>query len=196
MIWKILGAVLILLLIVGGFFYYQSTKKTEDTTEAEITEVVEPTATPTPEEVAKDAYKIEIQNGSGIAGEAGRAKTLLEDAEFTVESTANADNYDYEKTEIQAGPDVSQTWLDELKSELEKKYSVKSSVGDIGSDAKVDVIVIIGSFDQNGDSMVKEEPTAKPTTAKKEATTTPGNTTNTPTPSPSASPTPSPTSSP
>ena len=132
-------------------------------------------------------------NGSGIEGEAGRAEELLNAAEFDIIGTDNADNYDYEETVIQAGDDVNEAWLDDLKSELSKKYKVQSSVDKLDTETDAQVVVIVGSFDQDGESMVKEEE-ATPTPEEEEETTpTPTGeeeTTETPSPSPSLTPTP------
>jgi hypothetical protein len=58
-----------------------------------------PTTEPTPA-VSKDELVIEIQNGVGTPGLAGRFRSYLEKQKYTVESATNADNYDYEKTLI------------------------------------------------------------------------------------------------
>lgn len=174
--WKIITAIIVVALLGGGgFYYYQTTQNNSDTTAEEKTEDSEtPTETPTPEEVKKDEFKIVIQNGSGIAGEAGRAQTLLEDEEFVVDSVANADNYDYEETVIQTKEDVSEAWVDELMKALEKKYTVKSKPEQLDADSESDVIVIVGSFDKDGKTMaVEEEETPAASDEAKAATPTP-----------------------
>ena len=190
---KIIGGIVVLALVVGGFFYYRSTQNQDSgvkVVEPSDTESEEPTPT---EEVAKrDAYKIEILNGSGIEGEAGRAQELLKSAEFNVIGTDNAKTYDYEETVIQAGDDVSEKWLDELKNELSKKYKLQSSVDKLDTETDAQVVVIVGSFDNDGKSMVKEVE-ATPTPEEEETTPTPTEdeeTTETPSPSPSVSLTP------
>lgn len=156
MIWKIIGAVVILAVIGGGgFYYYQNMRSTDAPEETTMTVSEAPTPTPSPEEVDKEAYEIEILNGSGIAGEAGRAQTLLEDAEFQVSSTGNADAYDYEETVIQAGSNVTDAFLNELTKELEKQYTVKANVEEL--DEEEAVIVIVGTLDEEGDTMAVEE---------------------------------------
>lgn len=182
--------IIVILALVGGggYYFWQSRNKTSTTTETtEVTptqEMEEPT--PTPEEVNKSDFKIEIQNGSGIAGEAGRAKDLLEGDEYTVTGTANADNYDYEETVIQADSSVPDAWIDELVSTLEKKYTVQTRIDDKTGSSDADVIVIIGKLDDSGESMVKEEPTKEPSGN----TPTPEESDETPTTTPSPTPTP------
>lgn len=188
MIWKIIGAVIILSLVGAfGYYYYQNmdTATEEKAPTASVSET--PSPTPTAAEVKKDEFTIKILNGSGVVGEAGRAKTLLEDAKFKVDSTANADKYDYEETVIQAGSAVSDAWIEQLTKELEGKYTVKGTVEELGKDEDTDVVVIVGSFDADGKTMVKEEakPTAKATDEAKTTTTT----------TPTKSPTPTPTKS-
>jgi len=189
---KIVGGIVVLALVVGGFFYWKSTQNQESgvkVVEPSDTAAEEPT--PTEEVTKRDAYKIEILNGSGIEGEAGRAEELLKSAEFNVIGTDNADNYDYEETVIQAGDDVSEKWLDELKNELSKKYKLQSSVDKLSTETDAQVVVIVGSFDSDGKSMVKEEKVT-PTIADEETTPTPTGdeeTTETPSPSPSLTPT-------
>jgi hypothetical protein len=180
--------VILALLGGGGYYFWQSRNKTSTTTETtEVTptqEMEEPT--PTPEEVNKGDFTIEVQNGSGIAGEAGRAQKLLEDDEYTVKGTSNADNYDYTETVIQADSSVPDAWIDQLVSTLEKKYTVQTRIDDKSGSSDADVIVIVGKLDDSGDSMVTEEPT----TAPKDNTPTPEESEDTPTTTPSPTPTP------
>lgn len=194
---KILIIVAILLILAGGgFYYYQSTQKPAETAKEEekSDESVTPTEEPTPADVKNDAYTIELLNGSGIAGEAGRAQELLEGEEFKIDSTGNAENYDFEDTVIQAGSDVEEAWVDALRDTLGKNYTVKSGVTKLDSaDSESDVVVIVGSFDEDGNSMAVEEEettataTPAPTSGSTEVTATPS-----PSPSTSTSPTPTP----
>ncbi len=165
---------IVVLISLGGFFWYRSVQSSPPTTPTEKTAETtkEPTNTPTPKEAKKDAYSIEILNGSGIEGEAGRAQELLEDAQYDVKSTGNADNYDYGETVIRAGRTVDEQWLEELRKELGKKYSVQSETETLNaSDSDADVVVIVGNLDGNGDSMTpEEEPTPDEVTATPEPT--------------------------
>ncbi len=186
--WKIIiGAIVVVLIAAGGFLYYQSSQKklASPPTDTTVTITNEPSATPTPEDVKVDEYSIEIQNGSGIAGEAGRAQSLIEEQEFVVDLTGNADNYDYTETVIQAKEGVSEAWLDKLKEVLKGKYEVKSQVETLDdADSDSDVVVIIGQNDSDGDSMVVEE---EETTEETPIPTTEVTGTKTPTPSPTKS---------
>ncbi|PIZ65055.1 hypothetical protein COY14_03215 [Candidatus Roizmanbacteria bacterium CG_4_10_14_0_2_um_filter_36_9] len=154
----IIGAIIVVIVGAGSYLYYKSSQEKLATPpkETAITTVTKkPTPSPTPNQVAVDEYSIEILNGSGIAGEAGRAQALLENSDYIIDSIGNAEKYDYGQTVIQAGADVPKSWIDALKSVLEEKYDVKARAEEI-DDAEA-VVVIIGSFDKNGDSMVVEE---------------------------------------
>ncbi len=62
-----------------------------------------PTQTPTPSPkltVAKEDLVLEIQNGSGVVGQAAKLQSYLEDKDFNIESVDNADSFDYTNTVI------------------------------------------------------------------------------------------------
>lgn len=138
----------VLLLIVGAgitwFLVWKQSKsdKVPQPLQAEVTPT--PIVSPTPEaKVDLSQFKISVLNGSGISGEAGRVKSLLETSGFTVKNTANADSYDFTDTEITYSADVSTAWLEKLKTELAKKYVLKEPVS--GKVTGADVEVIVGS---------------------------------------------------
>ena len=183
----IIGVLIVAIIAVGGFMYYQSVQEKLATpptdTEVALSEEKEK-PTPTPEKNMKPGdYSIQVQNGSGIVGQAGVVQELLEENEYNIESTGNADNYDYEETVIQAKKDVRKTWLDDIKKILKEKYDVQTKVEELSEDADTDVVVIVGSFDESGEALgestsVAEEADADPTP------TTEASETETPTPSP------------
>lgn len=164
---------------VAGFFYMRSSSSETATvtpTPAPIEQEPMPTEEPT---VNKEDLKVKILNGSGVVGEATKVKTLLEGADFVVDSTANADNYDYKTTEIQVKSTVSSSVTNELSELLETDYTVDTAELDDSED--VDIVVIIG--------VRKNAPTAKPTSGETSVTTKPTTsvvspTTGTTTPSP------------
>jgi hypothetical protein len=136
------------LLGAGSYLYYQSSQKKLATPPANTLVQITPTAvppTPTPEDVEKDLYEIEVQNGSGVAGRAASVKTTLEDESYVVSKTGNADEDTYTKTIIYADSDANEKWLEELRTLLSKDYDVESQTEDI-NDVKTesDILIIIG----------------------------------------------------
>lgn len=142
-------------LVGGGIYYYQnSLNKTEDSS-VEITSaqptvppsMVESTPTPEASSSAKlDSLKVNILNGSGKAGEAGKAADLLiaggfVDANIT---KGNASSYDFTDTEVSVKGDADKTLFDQVKKLL-KGYSVVKSATDLKSTSTYDVVVTVGS---------------------------------------------------
>ncbi|KKU08879.1 MAG: Transcriptional regulator [Candidatus Woesebacteria bacterium GW2011_GWB1_45_5] len=135
-------------LVVGGFFYYKS-KVGEDptgTTESpQATTSPEATATPTPaEEVKLDSLKVNILNGSGIPGEAGKVQALLEEAGFAEFETGNADNYNYTITEVTLKKGVSSAAFDAVKEALDE-YNVVKQEDTLDEDSESDVEIVTGT---------------------------------------------------
>lgn len=107
-----------------------------------------PTPTPTPDVSKLDRATISIQvlNGSGTSGAAGKMKTALEESGFTVKDTANAQNYDYEKTEIIVKED-KKDYIPLLEEDLKKLYTLAPSVSTLDEDVPYDVRIIVGKED-------------------------------------------------
>jgi len=101
-----------------------------------------PTAVPTPV-IDKTTLKIQVLNGSGTAGEAGKMKTLLEEKGYTVVGTGNAKTYDYEKTEIQS-TSVNETVLGVLQTDISGTYTVGSTAATLKDTLPYNVLVIVG----------------------------------------------------
>lgn len=106
------------------------------------TPTLAPTAIPTPA-VDKKSLTVQILNGSGTAGVAGKMKALLEEKGYTVSGTGNAKTYDYEKTEIQVKAE-KEAFLLILQSDLSGSYVVGSATATLKGTATYDAVVIIG----------------------------------------------------
>lgn len=134
--------------VIVSFFLFLRQKKIDEMNQQEQASKIVPTKavmpSPTPEEVDVSAYTIEVLNGSGISGAAAKAKTLLTDESFTVESTGNADASDYEKTVIKVKGSVPETYIEALKQLLSQSYEL-DSVEDLAETSDTDVVIIIGS---------------------------------------------------
>jgi hypothetical protein len=136
-------------LVVGGFFYYKSkvgSQPKEDTSRApQATSTPEATSTPTPaEEVKLDSLKVNILNGSGIPGEAGKVQALLEEGGFADFETGNAESYDYTITEVTLKEGVSSAAFDAVKEALEE-YNVVKQEDALDQDSEFDVEIIVGT---------------------------------------------------
>lgn len=142
--------IFIALLILGGagiFFFTKSSNEAIATPTPSfgvmpIEEEPTPEPTKTPEPVKKDEISIEIQNGTGITGEAKLLQDKLKVLGYTDITVGNATSTDNTDTTVTFLKTTSQTVQDEIKKELEKTYktvNVKTS-----STQKADVLVLTG----------------------------------------------------
>lgn len=143
--WLVIVVVALVVAAVGvwGFIWWQKAKVgTKITVDLAVpTPVASIVPSPSPVvEIKLSDYKIKIENGSGIAGEAGRAKDLLETAGFIVSGTGNAKSYDFTKTIISTGSKVSTEFVSKLQDALGKKYII-GPVGSLVDELGVQVVV-------------------------------------------------------
>jgi hypothetical protein len=185
--WVIIFIVLLILGGAGIFFFTSSTNKISATPtpsfgvvpiENETTPA--PVATNTPAPVKRDAVTIEIQNGTGVPGEAKLLSDKLKELGYSDITAGNAPTTDNTETTVTFSKTVSQSVQDEIKTTLEgfyKTVNVKTS-----STQKSDVVVVTG---------LRSSQTTKPqSSATPKATAT-----SSATPKASASPSASPSSS-
>ncbi len=133
-------------LAFGGLLYFSknfNTNALKKEPEKKL-EIPESTPTPTEEPLDKEAFTIEVQNGSGIAGEGASVGEMLEKDGFKVGDVGNADNSNYEDTIITVNDEVPDSYIEALTKVLEKRGPVgkvkKFATGEDG-----EVLVIVGS---------------------------------------------------
>lgn len=145
--WILIPGFLILGGILGGIVFYQKnatlTPKPSATPQASITVSATPSPSASPSAKISE-FDIAIYNGSGIAGEAGKVKTLLEDSGFSVVSTGNAATYDYTKTIIKAKADIDASVIKKLRDTLSENYVVGEDQT-LSSTSTTDIQVVVGS---------------------------------------------------
>lgn len=86
--------------------------------------------------------RVIIQNGGGVAGAATKASNFLRGLGYNVVSTGNADNFEYESTEISV-KSTKKAYLDLLKKDLESEYTIGSATSDY-TGTTADALVIVG----------------------------------------------------
>lgn len=74
------------------------------------------------QEIPKDQIKIQILNGTGVAGQASQVQNLLQDINYTQIEIGNAQNQDFEKTVVRVSSSISNNQKEEIKTELEKLF--------------------------------------------------------------------------
>jgi hypothetical protein len=170
----IILVIVILALIIGGvwFFVFRSASESIVTSNITPSPMVEhPSPTPTAEAVNKDELKIEILNGTGIAGAAGDLRDELEGLGYSDIEVGNASSQDYTAAEITFASSVAGSVQDELVSELEKTYkSVDSSTSSLD---EFDIQIITGIPIGYQSPTPEPKATATPTGSSATATPTP-----------------------
>ncbi len=142
--------VLIAIIIsAGGSLFYWFKMKGTSKPEKKIfttksTKPSTPSAVPTTGKINLSEYKIKVLNGSGIVGEAGKVKSILEEAGFTVTSTDNADNYDFRETVIQTKKSAAKELINKLKETIEKSY-ISTQGANLTDKDEVDALVTVGN---------------------------------------------------
>ncbi len=143
---------LVVAALAGGIYVYLTGTKDNGVTPSptpEVNIILDNSPEASPESsssgnIKLSEYKVQVLNGSGKIGEAGKAKTLLEDAGFKVKTTGNAESFDFTDTIIQVKNSVSEDVLGKVENSLSSAYSVKT--GDIlTADSDFDIIITIGS---------------------------------------------------
>lgn len=149
-LWIIIPTALLVGALVGGLITYFSgiskfssvapTPSPVATTES-VSEVT-PTATPS-STVKREDLKVQILNGSGISGEAGKAKTLLEGLGYKNIDTGNASSSDFVQTEI-AIKAASKDALATVIKDLSTKYTAVEASKALATTSKYDIVITIG----------------------------------------------------
>ncbi len=146
-LWIIIPGIFLLGALLGGIFFYQSKVSQTPKNSPTPSDMPQVDPTPTPVVTAKTdltKFKISILNGSGIGGEAGKAKTLLTDEGFTIASAGNASSYGFTKTIISAKSTVDKEFLDSLTASLSKMYVVGTNIV-LPDTSKEEVVVTVGT---------------------------------------------------
>lgn len=144
-LWILIPGIFLLGALLGGVFFYQ--KGVNKSEGSNPTPTATSSAIPSPSPTSNidlTKYSVSILNGSGISGEAGRAKTLVTAADFEVSSTGNAATYDFTKTLIKAKATVEAAFTTKLSETLAKTYVV-DTLQTLPATSTIEVQVIVGS---------------------------------------------------
>lgn len=178
----------LILVAVLGFVIFKSAgnKEIENTETTPIEGVSDetvstpiPTATATPKAIARKDVSIEVQNGTGITGDAAYLQNQLKTLGYTDVKAGNAKETGASTTKVTFLKSLSQEVVDELTKKLKELYTTVDTA--TSTSAATDVVIITG---------LKKGATPLPSsTATPKASATP-----TGTPKASTTPTPTPTS--
>jgi predicted negative regulator of RcsB-dependent stress response len=142
-----------ILVLVGilGFVIYKSASQRSETVSEEPTPFENltspsgeenPVATPTPKPVDRSKVKIQIQNGTGITGEAAYLQTQLKGLGYTDVTVSNAAQQNATTTYVTFSNALSSDVVSEITKKLESLYQNVSTTNSATS--SVSVLVVTG----------------------------------------------------
>ncbi len=175
--------ILILVAILGFVIYKSATKKSDEVlveptpydnlTEPVNQEVLSATASPTPSSADKSKVKIQVQNGTGITGEAAYLQTQLSDIGYTNIKVGNATSQDASSTQVTFSSSLDAAVVSEITAKLKSLYQTVTT--STSGTSTFDVVIITGL--KKGSTPKPSgtpKPTASPTgSATPKASTTP-----------------------
>lgn len=150
LLWIIIPTTLLVGALAGGIITYfsgLSTVKEEPTPSPVVT--IEPAEEGDNKESEADSdlkredLKIQVLNGSGVAGAAGKAKTFLENLGYKDVVAGNADKSDYQETEISI-LDEKKEYLELLEKDLADEYNLASQSATLPGSSTYDVVITLG----------------------------------------------------
>ena len=147
-LWIIIPTALLVGALVGGLITYFSGISKLQTVENSPTPVVsiEPKASPSASpsaSIKRSEIKLQVLNGSGTSGFAGKAKTYLEGLGYKDVAVGNAVSSDFAETEIQIKDNVEE-FLDTITTDLSKTYTVAKDTKTLTASSKYDVVITLG----------------------------------------------------
>ena len=150
-LWIIVPVALLVGALVGGLItYFSGISKlsSTDVTPSPVASVepdVKPTTTPEPKsEVDRSKVKLQVLNGSGVSGLAGKAKTYLEELGYKDVVVGNASVSNLTETTVSV-KDSKKDLLGTVIADLAKNYKVAEKTETLSASSKYDFVITLGS---------------------------------------------------
>lgn len=143
--WMLLVAFVLGLLVGAVTMYIIKAQRSAVSLQQDATvtaQTPEPSATPVGE-IKRSDLKVQVLNGSGVAGAAATAKIFLEGLGYESVAAGNADG-DFAQTEIEIKEDKSSA-SEMIKKDLETDYTLSDTIGTLDSSSDYDVVITLGS---------------------------------------------------
>lgn len=145
MVWAVVT--IIVAILTGGILFAVSRKSSMPSLFVRPTPTPTPaptpTPTPTPATIDKTSFEIQVLNGGGTPGAAGKMKSFLEDKGYKVSGTGNTPDYTYDTTEIHGKSNMADA-VANLKTDLKDSYTLGTVDTNLDASASADVQVIVG----------------------------------------------------
>lgn len=150
-LWIIIPTALLVGALVGGLITYfsgisslSSEDATLNPTSSPVAEAEETSEPETKEEFDRSEIKLQVLNGSGISGYAGKAKVYLESLGYKDVEVGNAQSSDFTQTEISLKAEFKDN-LDSIIKDLSKDYDVSDTTKTLSTSSKYDFVITLGN---------------------------------------------------
>lgn len=149
-LWIIIPTALLIGALVGGLITYFSglSKLNADATPSPVASAlpeVSPEPTIAPESnIKREEIKLQVLNGSGVSGLAGKAKIYLEGLGYVSVQTGNAANSNFTETVV-AVKDSKKEFTESVVADLSKNYKVAEKTEVLPASSKYDFVITLGS---------------------------------------------------
>lgn len=141
---KIVLIIPALFLIIGSIIFFGSKLKPKNVDQINPVISVIPTITTIPTTIPISTLKIQVLNGSGIAGQATKIVNLLSKDNFIVDQTGNATNFDFTQTQIQIKSNISQDVVSLLTKSISDEFTSTISAVKLDETGVFDIIITTG----------------------------------------------------
>lgn len=180
----IIGLGILIAAIIGGMLYLRPPKKTVEKNNVVITTIPTPTEKP---KIDKLTVKIQVVNGTGIAGQAGLVVKALTEAGYSTDNikSINADKYDNSVTTITGRVNFDEI-VNNIADVLKPTFSdIAISSSKLDESSVFDIVILTGG--KIATTITPSSSSSSSTSSLSSSSTTP---TQTPTPTISPIPTP------
>ncbi len=150
-LWIIIPTALLVGALVGGLITYFSgiSKLSDGNTLPSPVATIKPDTEPIPTASPSSSFKrsdikLQVLNGSGISGLAGKAKTYLEGLGYLDVVVGNASESNLTDTVISV-KDSKKEFLETIKSDLVKKYQLAKEAEVLPTSSKYDFVITLGN---------------------------------------------------
>lgn len=150
-LWIIIPIALLIGALVGGFITYFSgiSRLTETDASPSPIASVQPTVEPIPTaspsaNFKRDTLKLQVLNGSGVSGLAGKAKTYLESLGYKDVAIGNASVSNLTETIISV-KESKKDLVENIRTDLAKNYKVAKETETLVATSKYDFVITLGS---------------------------------------------------
>lgn len=150
-LWIIIPTALLIGALVGGLItYFSGLSRMSETNAtpspiATVTPEVQVTVTPSPKSsFDRSAVKLQVLNGSGVSGLAGKAKIYLEGLGYKDVVAGNASASNLVETTVSV-KDIQKELLESVVTDLSKNYKVAEKTEILSASSKYDFVITLGS---------------------------------------------------